>query len=148
MKEEYHSNQLFDGIDRDCLDALDLEPAPLEFQPGEVIFREGEPGSSFYLITEGTVRISKGDGEESETLGLIGAGDFIGEMAVIDGKLRSAAATAEGTCRLGEIDTDGFEAGDNWGQRLFFNQNGERACLTGQRTSDFLAEGDSEETGE
>ena len=34
---------------------------------------------------------------------------------------------------------DAFEAGQTWGQRLFFNQNGERASLTGQRLSDFQA---------
>jgi hypothetical protein len=38
---------------------------------------------------------------------------------------------------------DGFEAGRTWGQRLFFNQNGERASLTGQRVSDFLTQGGS-----
>ncbi|MGB8702625.1 MAG: hypothetical protein WCD18_24695, partial [Thermosynechococcaceae cyanobacterium] len=38
---------------------------------------------------------------------------------------------------------DGFEAGRTWGQRLFFNQNGERASFTGQRMSDFITpEGD------
>jgi hypothetical protein len=35
---------------------------------------------------------------------------------------------------------DGFEAGQTWGQRLFFNQKGERASLTGQRISDFLTQ--------
>jgi len=35
---------------------------------------------------------------------------------------------------------DGFEAGQTWGQRLFFNQNGDRASLTGQRISDFQRE--------
>lgn len=35
---------------------------------------------------------------------------------------------------------DGFEAGYSWGQRLFFNQNGERASFTGQRLSDFSAQ--------
>lgn len=34
---------------------------------------------------------------------------------------------------------DGFQAGYSWGQRLFFNQNGERASFTGQRISDFTA---------
>jgi hypothetical protein len=50
---------------------------------------------------------------------------------------------------------DGFEAGYSWGQRLFFNQNGERASFTGQRLSDFSAEqtpdirpGDSETPSE
>jgi hypothetical protein len=38
---------------------------------------------------------------------------------------------------------DGFEAGRTWGQRLFFNQKGERASLTGQRISEFLTQGGS-----
>jgi hypothetical protein len=50
-------------------------------------------------------------------------------------------ATREGTS-VTVIDNtrDGFEAGRTWGQRLFFNQNGERCSLTGKRKSDFLAE--------
>ena len=50
-------------------------------------------------------------------------------------------ATREGTS-VTVIDNqrDAFEAGGTWGQRLFFNQNGERASLTGKRKSDFLAE--------
>jgi hypothetical protein len=49
-------------------------------------------------------------------------------------------ATREGTS-VTVIDNqrDGFEAGQTWGQRLFFNKNGERASFTGQRLSDFQA---------
>ncbi|MEL6321296.1 MAG: hypothetical protein AAFQ57_11705 [Cyanobacteria bacterium J06626_14] len=52
-------------------------------------------------------------------------------------------ATREGTS-VTVIDNqrDGFAAGRTWGQRLFFNQNGERASLTGQRASDFVLEED------
>lgn len=48
-------------------------------------------------------------------------------------------ATREGSS-ITVIDNkrDAFEAGGTWGQRLFFNQNGERASLTGQRKSDFV----------
>ncbi|MEB3212729.1 MAG: hypothetical protein VKL39_15320 [Leptolyngbyaceae bacterium] len=55
-------------------------------------------------------------------------------------------ATREGTS-VTVIDNqrDAFDAGQTWGQRLFFNKNGERASLTGQRASDFVSEG-SEET--
>jgi len=51
-------------------------------------------------------------------------------------------ATREGTSAT-IIDNvrDAFPAGFSWGQRLFFNQNGERASFTGQRLSDFQAEG-------
>ncbi|MGA1626438.1 MAG: hypothetical protein ACO4AJ_12580, partial [Prochlorothrix sp.] len=50
-------------------------------------------------------------------------------------------ATREGTS-VTVIDNtrDVFEAGLTWGQRLFFNKNGERASLTAQRASDFLSE--------
>ncbi|TWT58328.1 hypothetical protein KOR42_17020 [Thalassoglobus neptunius] len=49
-------------------------------------------------------------------------------------------ATREGTSvTVIDNERDGFEAGQTWGQRLFFNQNGERANLTGQRKSDFIA---------
>ncbi|MEM8612520.1 MAG: hypothetical protein AAGF93_10915, partial [Cyanobacteria bacterium P01_H01_bin.105] len=46
--------------------------------------------------------------------------------------------TREGTsATIIDNQRDGFDAGFTWGQRLFFNQNGERASLTGQRLSDF-----------
>lgn len=48
-------------------------------------------------------------------------------------------ATREGTSMtIIDNQRDAFEAGANWGQRLFFNQNGERASLTGTRMSDFV----------
>ncbi|WP_227500025.1 hypothetical protein [Synechococcus sp. PCC 7335] len=50
-------------------------------------------------------------------------------------------ATREGTS-VTVIDNqrDGFDAGRTWGQRLFFNQNGDRASLTGKRMSDYRTE--------
>jgi hypothetical protein len=53
-------------------------------------------------------------------------------------------ATREGTS-VTVIDNqrDGLDAGQTWGQRLFFNKNGERASFTGQRLSDFQAQPDS-----
>lgn len=51
-------------------------------------------------------------------------------------------ATREGSSvTIIDNQRDGFEAGRTWGQRLFFNKNGERASLTGQRISDFEASG-------
>jgi hypothetical protein len=40
---------------------------------------------------------------------------------------------------------DAFEAGGTWGQRFFFNKNGERCSLTGKRKSDYLAEAEQEQ---
>jgi hypothetical protein len=57
-------------------------------------------------------------------------------------------ATREGTS-MTVIDNkrDGFQAGMTWGQRLFFNQRGERAALTGTRLSDHVAENPDMKTG-
>ncbi len=57
-------------------------------------------------------------------------------------------ATREGTsATVIDNQRDGFEAGRTWGQRLFFNQDGDRASLTGKRISDFRTE-QSETNGE
>ena len=54
-------------------------------------------------------------------------------------------ATREGTSvTIIDNTRDAFEGGYFWGQRLFHNRNGEKASLTGQRESEFLAEAQSE----
>lgn len=65
---------------------------------------------------------------------------YQGDPAVL-----TLVATREGTSAT-IIDNvrDGFPAGYSWGQRLFFNQNGERASFTGERLSDFTGIGDAD----
>ena len=61
----------------------------------EVIFKEGDIGDAFYLIVAGSVRISTlvpGVGEEALTI--LKAGEYFGEMALIDDAPRSASAIA------------------------------------------------------
>ena len=65
------------------------------YQEGNFLFREGDAGSSMYVILDGAIRISKyipGGGEEA--LAILERGDFLGEMALIDGLPRSADARA------------------------------------------------------
>jgi len=68
---------------------------------GEVVFREGDAGSEFYVLIQGKVRISKmvpGIGEEA--LAILEPGSHFGEMALIDDTPRSADAIAHSSCRL------------------------------------------------
>jgi len=63
---------------------------------GEVIFREGDVGDEMFVVLDGRVMISKyipGAGEEA--LAFLERGDWFGEMALIDGKPRSADAKAD-----------------------------------------------------
>ncbi|MBM3599035.1 MAG: cyclic nucleotide-binding domain-containing protein [Alphaproteobacteria bacterium] len=64
------------------------------FKPGEVIFREGDAGDRAYVITQGSVEISKQGGEHKIVLEVIGHQAIFGEMALIDDEPRSATAVA------------------------------------------------------
>jgi len=65
-----------------------------EYGPGQVIFREGEPGEVAFVVEKGTVEISALRQGRSVVLLHLGEGELLGEMALIDEKLRSASARA------------------------------------------------------
>jgi CRP-like cAMP-binding protein len=65
------------------------------FPAGQVIFRRGEPGHSMMTVISGRIKISVSSSEGKEAvLAILGRGEVLGEMALIDGKERSADATA------------------------------------------------------
>ena len=64
------------------------------FEPGDIIFREGDTGDGIYVVAEGTVLISALLNKETRCdLAKLLKGDFFGEMAVIDSGPRSATAS-------------------------------------------------------
>ena len=71
------------------------------YNEDEIIFVEGEPGAGMYIIESGTVRICLGaNTDEKNELAKLEAGDFFGELALIDDAPRSATAVAITPCRL------------------------------------------------
>ena len=71
------------------------------FNTGEPIFHFGEPGQSMMVILNGTVRVSlPGPRGKGVILADLEAGELLGEVAVLDGKERSADATALTKCEL------------------------------------------------
>ncbi len=64
------------------------------FKKGSLIFSEGDIGDHVYLIQSGKVRVFKLIGGQDKTLAILGPGDFLGEMAIIEKKPRSASAEA------------------------------------------------------
>jgi CRP-like cAMP-binding protein len=68
---------------------------------GEVLFREDEAGQSLMLITGGSVKISVSgpDGKEA-VLAVLGPGEILGEMAILENRPRSADATALVRCEV------------------------------------------------
>jgi uncharacterized membrane protein len=76
---------------------------------GDVLFRAGDDGDAMYLIERGRVRIAVTDEDEKEIiLAELAQGDFFGEMAIIDGKQRSADATIAEDARLAVLSRDNF----------------------------------------
>lgn len=64
-----------------------------EYVPGDVLFREGDPGDVMFVIQTGAVRITKSVEGEDKVLAVLGPGEFVGEMAILNGKPRNATAT-------------------------------------------------------
>lgn len=76
---------------------------------GRVLFEVGDPGSSLYIIGKGKIRISvPGDSGEEMTLATLGAGEFFGEFALLDGMPRSARATAAEDAKLYSLERESF----------------------------------------
>jgi CRP/FNR family transcriptional regulator len=68
---------------------------PRRFEPGEVVFREGDSSDTCYVVQEGHARAIRehGDGR-TITLATFGPGDFFGELAMFEDELRSATVEA------------------------------------------------------
>ncbi len=73
---------------------------------GEAVVREGEPGTSFFVITGGKARVSRGDRE----IASLAAGDYFGELALFDPSPRNATVTAVGRISLISMSRDAFSA--------------------------------------
>jgi CRP/FNR family transcriptional regulator, cyclic AMP receptor protein len=71
-----------------------------EFRAGEVLFREGESGEEMFVIQGGVVRITKRVGGEERPLATLGRGEFVGEMAILNEKPRTATATVVEDAKL------------------------------------------------
>jgi CRP-like cAMP-binding protein len=72
------------------LDVLRHEPETRDCAPGETIFRAGDPADGMYAIVEGGVEIQV----EGRVVERLAPGGVFGEMALIDGRPRSATAVA------------------------------------------------------
>ncbi len=80
------------------------------FAAGAVLFREGELGHEMFVIQAGRVRISRMMNGREATLAELPAGEFFGEMSIINSRPRSATATVIEDAKLLVIDAKTFEA--------------------------------------
>jgi len=108
--DQLSHNRLFEGLEPDLLKQIRKQVDVLEFKSGEVVFHQGDPGDSLYLVGEGSVKISTEDrGGREQVLDYIKPGNFFGEMALLEGKPRSAMATAAEPTLLGAVKEETFQ---------------------------------------
>lgn len=87
---------LFSGVSEAGLEELGGIADEIDVGPGTALTHEGYREGFFFVIVSGTVRIERG----GRTINRLGPGDFLGEIALLDGGPRTATATTESPCRL------------------------------------------------
>jgi CRP/FNR family cyclic AMP-dependent transcriptional regulator len=82
---------IFEGLSKKELQAIAQSTKEVSHREGAVLAREGDTGVGFFLITDGTAKVSVGGRPRSR----MGPGDFFGEISLIDQGPRTATVTAE-----------------------------------------------------
>lgn len=100
---------IFCDLEPEALDQLCRYAKPVSLKRGAAIYSKGDPGNSLYVVISGTAKmsISSPDGR-SAILNLIGPGEIFGEIALLDGRERTADATANTNCEVFIIDRREF----------------------------------------
>lgn len=92
---------LFKGMSKSELNEFDKILHRRKYKENETIFYEGEPGVGMYIVQEGAIGIYKNTGDlAKEELAQLSAGEFFGELALLDESPRSASAIAMEDTRI------------------------------------------------
>ena len=81
---------LFEGLSKKELTELARVTDDLKVEPGTVLCREGKIGREFFVIVDGDAEVTKG----GKKIATRGAGDFVGEIALLTTTTRTATVTA------------------------------------------------------
>jgi CRP/FNR family cyclic AMP-dependent transcriptional regulator len=100
------STPLFAGVDPDGLERIGERTVEVAFTSGQVIARQGEVGTGFFVIASGQVRVVR----DGRTIATLGPGEFFGELSVLDGQPRNAQVLAVGPTTCLALATWDFEA--------------------------------------
>ena len=84
------------------------QPTELRAPKGTVLFRQGDSGDEMFVISEGRVRLTLTEDGRAKQIDLLGAGDFFGELSLLNGAPRSATAEVHEDAVLLRIRRDTF----------------------------------------
>jgi len=101
MAESLREIPLFADLSKRDVKRLVESMHEKSFRAGEAVVAEGDGGIGFFVILEGSARVNQGGMDR----GTLAAGDYFGEMALIDGDDRAASVVAEGDLRCAAMTT-------------------------------------------
>jgi CRP-like cAMP-binding protein len=110
LVESLKKVDLLAGLKQEQLEGLVRLVTVRTYSKGEVIIRQGDPGNGLFIILNGSVQVTSKTrpGLPDAKLAVMGKGDFVGEMSLIDGYPRSATVTALAETQLVELDRWAF----------------------------------------
>ncbi len=86
---------LFGGLDETTLGEFVQRLPLIRLSPGEVVFREGDPGRELFVLLHGEMEVIKQSKSQRESrVAIFGPGDWFGEMSILDIMPRSATSRA------------------------------------------------------
>lgn len=91
---------IFRDFDGDDVDALGKACESLSLPTGARVVKEGDEGDALFIVHTGVLEVSRQVGGKSLHINLISAGEFFGEMALVDGTSRSADVTVKEAAAL------------------------------------------------
>lgn len=92
---------LFASLSAELISGLAKSILARQLEPGQVLFKQGDTDTNLYMIAFGLLEVSVEQTQgEPLSLGYMGAGEYIGEIALLTGKAYSATATARAHCLI------------------------------------------------
>lgn len=104
LQREY----LFQKLTKDQLLWVAAQFKPITLDANTVVFSQGAPGDCFYMIFSGKVRVTHAKRRESQSLNLLGRGDYFGEEALLYNRPRTATLTTTERSVLLRMERDNF----------------------------------------
>lgn len=104
IQDHLRTIPLFSGMTDRALAGVASLAAETDFAEGEALTVEGERGDTLYLVLEGSVTVTR----SGIALPSLGPGDVIGEIALVDGRPRTATTTAAAPVHALVIEREAF----------------------------------------
>ncbi|CAH1795072.1 unnamed protein product, partial [Owenia fusiformis] len=84
---------------------------PVQFEDGQEIVRQGDPGEDFFIILEGTASVlqKRAEGDDAVEVGKLGPSDYFGEIALLLDRPRAATVVPRGPLKCVKLDRGRFE---------------------------------------